>query len=156
MYWRDIKDNYKNWDVDSKGFSLSPDRFRIKVGTDVRIGNDVSIGNNDSIGNYASIGNYVSIGNCTGIGNDEIITKTPLYIQGSRHQVYVNSYKNKLVGVGCKRHTIQYWLDNYKEIGKDADYTQKEIEEYLVYIKLFDEHLKMLSGVSSDILRSDE
>ena len=34
------------------------------------------------------------------------------------------------VQIGCEKHSIYHWLEHYKEIGKNNDYTDKQIEMY--------------------------
>ena len=37
--------------------------------------------------------------------------------------------------IGCERHSIQHWLDNYKEIGLKNKYTAEQIKKYGKFIK---------------------
>lgn len=60
--------------------------------------------------------------------------KAPLQIQGTRHFVNI-SEKGKLK-IGCKDFTFDFWLKNFKEIGKAENYTADEIKEYELYINL--------------------
>ena len=39
------------------------------------------------------------------------------------------------IKIGCKVHSIKYWLDNFETIGKEAGYTLKQIEKYGEFIK---------------------
>ena len=32
--------------------------------------------------------------------------------------------------IGCHKFSLEYWLDNYKRIGENEDYSEKEIEIY--------------------------
>lgn len=50
MLWSEIKNDYKNWSIDTYGYSVSPDGFRISIG------NGSSIGDNSSIGITAASG----------------------------------------------------------------------------------------------------
>ena len=34
------------------------------------------------------------------------------------------------VQIGCEKHSIDHWLEHYKDIGKKNDYTDKQIERY--------------------------
>ena len=38
--------------------------------------------------------------------------------------------------IGCERHTIKYWLENYQAIGKNNSYSEKEIAMYGAWIKI--------------------
>jgi hypothetical protein len=40
------------------------------------------------------------------------------------------------IQIGCEKHSVQHWLDNYKEIGAKAGYSEKEIKQYGNVIKL--------------------
>jgi hypothetical protein len=51
---------------------------------------------------------------------------------GSRH-----SFKfSENIKIGCYEFSVDYWLENYENIGKKFNYTPKQIQEYLRYIKL--------------------
>jgi hypothetical protein len=39
------------------------------------------------------------------------------------------------IRIGCEAHSIQYWLENYVEIGKENYYTDEEIRRYGNFIK---------------------
>ena len=39
------------------------------------------------------------------------------------------------IAIGCQRHPIKHWLDNYVKIGKDNEYTEEQIEKYGSWIK---------------------
>ena len=45
----------------------------------------------------------------------------------SRHQVNVI---DNMVRIGCQNHDLQWWLENYQEVGQSERYTEKEIAEY--------------------------
>ena len=67
----------------------------------------------------------------------DIWDKTPLQIQGSLF--YVNMYSLYL-RIGCEKHTIPEWLENYREIAAENGITEESvIEEYYGYIKQFAE-----------------
>ena len=53
---------------------------------------------------------------------------SPLYIQGSVHPITVSSHTEVLIG--CKKHTIGWWVDHYAEVGKGEGYTEAQIVEY--------------------------
>jgi len=40
------------------------------------------------------------------------------------------------VKIGCEDHSSEYWLIMYETIGKENDYSDKQIEEYYEYIKI--------------------
>jgi len=43
---------------------------------------------------------------------------------------------NDLIKIGCEEHSIEYWLKNYRSIGKDANYSKDEIAIYGAFIKM--------------------
>jgi carbonic anhydrase/acetyltransferase-like protein (isoleucine patch superfamily) len=63
----------------------------------------------------------------------------PYYINGSEHNVnYVGHNDEKpMIMIGCKIHSLEHWLENYREIGYENDYTGEQIEEYGLYLDLF-------------------
>ena len=58
----------------------------------------------------------------------------PLQIQGSRH--LLNIPDGKTIQIGCKNGTPAWWRLNYKQVGKEQDYSEAQIAEYYEYIKL--------------------
>ncbi len=42
-----------------------------------------------------------------------------------------------MLKIGCIENTFDWWIENYKEIGKKENYSDGEISEYYEYIKLF-------------------
>jgi hypothetical protein len=40
------------------------------------------------------------------------------------------------IQIGCEKHSVKHWLDNYKEIGQKAGYSKKEIKQYGNMIRL--------------------
>jgi hypothetical protein len=59
---------------------------------------------------------------------------SPLFIQGSRH--YVSHSGKHELEIGCQRHLVSYWLENFSEIGIKHSYSAAQIEEYMHYINL--------------------
>lgn len=53
--------------------------------------------------------------------------------QLSKHRIIVST-KNQ-IQIGCKIHSPEFWLKNYKEIGKNEGYSEVEIEAYGVLIQ---------------------
>jgi hypothetical protein len=64
----------------------------------------------------------------------------PLQIQGSRH--FVNIPDGENIQIGCKCGSVDWWLENYEQIGKSEGYTQEQIKEYKRYIDLAAEMIK--------------
>jgi len=69
------------------------------------------------------------------------ISKTPLQIQGSRDFLIVIS--NEFISIGCRCHSLEYWLENYIKIGHDYNYLESQIAEYSEYFKLIEKLFKM-------------
>ena len=63
--------------------------------------------------------------------------KSPLFIIGSRHSL--TNAKHGYIQIGCHCKKIDWWLENYKDIGEKENYSKEEISEYGAYIKLFKE-----------------
>ena len=63
----------------------------------------------------------------------EYVEVKNLVIEGSRDKVTLT--KNGLLSIGCQDHTIAHWMERYKQIGQDEDYSEEEIEEYYRYIQ---------------------
>lgn len=63
-----------------------------------------------------------------------------LQIQGTRHFCYASfteDGKEIWLGIGCEFHSIDWWLENFEQIGKSESYTPDQIAEYKLYIDLF-------------------
>jgi hypothetical protein len=60
------------------------------------------------------------------------VTNFPYYINGSEHSVNYVGHKDEkpMIMIGCKIHSLEHWLENYREIGYENDYTEEQIEEY--------------------------
>lgn len=71
--------------------------------------------------------------NLQGAFLDDIQNKLIITFQAGRHFAY---YCDKYVKIGCKTHTLTDWLENYKKIGKEAEYTSLEIELYGKFIQM--------------------
>lgn len=65
-----------------------------------------------------------------GILKDEV---KPLQITGSQHFLIVQEIGK--IKIGCEHHTVEHWLENFKEIGTKAGYTESQIDEYFKHIK---------------------
>ena len=46
---------------------------------------------------------------------------------------------NTIIKIGCKEHTLDYWVTDVSEIGKWAGYTDTEIERHTKQVKLLGE-----------------
>jgi len=67
--------------------------------------------------------------------------KSPLQIQGTRH--FINECKKGNLKIGCFDLPIKEWKERYMKIGKENEYTDKEIKEYKLYIDLAEKLSKL-------------
>lgn len=75
----------------------------------------------------------LSVANLSGANLSEANGDNFLIFQAGKHYaVFAGGYGH----IGCKRHTYQYWLDNYMEIGKSNNYTDDQIDRYGALIKI--------------------
>jgi len=61
--------------------------------------------------------------------------RPPLQIQGSQHLLFSLIQKHR-IKIGCYDFTFSEWKKKYKKIGKENGYSDKQIEEYRLYIDL--------------------
>lgn len=73
---------------------------------------------------------------------------SPLYIQGSVHPITVSSRTE--VSVGCKKHSIGWWIDHYAEVGKGEGYTEAQIVEYGALLAAVKVWMEAKFGVSEE------
>jgi hypothetical protein len=66
-----------------------------------------------------------------------VLTAPMLMFHLERHAICV--YDN-LVAVGCELHTIDYWLNNYEQIGKKNNYSIEDIEVYGDLLRFINKH----------------
>jgi carbonic anhydrase/acetyltransferase-like protein (isoleucine patch superfamily) len=62
------------------------------------------------------------------VSGKNIVTKRTVSIVGLPRN-YITVTDNH-VNIGCKQHTLEFWLDNYKEIGRESGFSETEIEIY--------------------------
>jgi len=58
----------------------------------------------------------------------------PLQIQGSKH--FINECKIGFLKIGCIEYSFKEWKANFKNIGAENGYSEKQIKEYGLYIDL--------------------
>lgn len=80
-----------------------------------------------------NIGDWVHIGDGAKIGYRAHIIKS-LFITGTKNSL--NWYGTGIIHIGCHKKEIDWWVKNYKDIGKKEGYSEDEIEEYFEYIKI--------------------
>ena len=63
------------------------------------------------------------------------LTGTGVYLfKGPKDDAVYKSKDDKLY-IGCQVHSLDYWLKNYVDIGKEHEYTDEEREVYGAWIK---------------------
>lgn len=87
----------------------------------IRIGNDCELGYDCKLGDSCELGNGCKV-------------KHTLCIHASRHTI--TYWGCDAIQIGCKQYTIFEWLSNYENIGRSNNYSDKEIEEYWMYIDM--------------------
>lgn len=100
------------------------------VPASVHIPENTYIGGSAIIGDRASIGGGAIIGGGASIGDG--VNKV-LCIQGTAHTITACT-PTRDVQIGCKRHSIDWWLNHYKEVGAAERYTDDQIREYGIHL----------------------
>ena len=59
---------------------------------------------------------------------------SPLQIQGTKH--FFNVCAKGFIHIGCNKLSFEKWQKNYRRIGKKHGYSDEQIMEYGMYIKL--------------------
>jgi hypothetical protein len=60
-----------------------------------------------------------------------------IFITGSGNTV--NYYGLDVIHIGCIRKTIAEWQQQYREVGRENDYSDEQIREYGAYIQMIAE-----------------
>jgi len=120
--------------------------YGASIGDYASIGDHVSIGYRASIGDHASIGYGASIGDRASIGyrasiGDHVKLQKNFYIVSSKHCITYTG--NDTLSIGCHNYTIDKWLEKFEIIGKKANYSETEINEYKQYILMAKEFSKI-------------
>ena len=63
-----------------------------------------------------------------------------LRIQGSRHEL---NAVNDDVMIGCEWHPLAWWLEHYRAVGRQQEYTPQQIAEYRGYLAVVKHGLKL-------------
>lgn len=79
------------------------------------------------------MGDGCELGDSCKLGNGCKVKHT-LCIHASRHTI--TYWGCDAIQIGCKQYTISKWLSNYEKIGRSINYSDKEIEEYWMYIDM--------------------
>ena len=67
--------------------------------------------------------------------------KSPLQIQGTKH--FVNFCAKGKLKIGCYELDLDVWIKEFEYIGKKNGYSESEIKEYSLYIKLAKELIEL-------------
>ena len=89
-------------------------------------GNAQVLDNARVFGNAWVYGDAWVFGNAQVFGNMKV-TQNVLYMFLTRDNMTAS---DSHIAIGCELHTIQHWLEHYREIGKENDYTEDEISFY--------------------------
>ena len=109
--------------VDDDGWRILPNGYRVNLGDGVKLGDWVWLRDGVDVGDGVTLGDWVTLGN-DGVS----FAFSPLQIQGSRHLLYVAG--PSVIGIGCERHSAEWWLENYELEGRENGYTDAQIAEY--------------------------
>lgn len=85
------------------------------------------------MGYGCELGDGCKLGDSCELGNGCKVKHT-LCIHASRHTI--TYWGCDAIQIGCKQYTISKWLSNYEKIGRSINYSDKEIEEYWMYIDM--------------------
>lgn len=101
----------------------------IKQGSTIRY--KAFLDNGSIIGGKSDIGNESVL--CAGaIVDDDTILTVGFFVNGSKNQMcYVGNGK---ISINCQTNTIDWFKENYEQLGVDNNYTPEEIQEYYGYI----------------------
>ena len=112
-----------------------------------RIGDYAEIRDYAEIGDYAWIGHYVWIKDCARIGDYVSIghsaeiggtwPDSPVYIQGSRHEIYQSSPDFSKIVLGNITKPLDWWVENIRRRAEEHNYTPEQVQKYEAYIDLF-------------------
>ena len=93
----------------------------------------IQMGYGCELGNGCVLGDGCKLGDSCELGNGCKVKHT-LCIHASRHTI--TYWGCDAIQIGCKQYTISKWLSNYEKIGRSINYSDKEIEEYWMYIDM--------------------
>lgn len=100
--------------------------------------------NAEVFGNARVYGNAIISGNARVYGDARVFrsshTTIVKYFNLGKHIITVDG---DYLNIGCKSYTIDKWLDKGKKIGKENNYTNKEIDIYMNFIKFIKEQREL-------------
>ena len=105
---------------------------------DSRVYDSSRVSNNSRVYN-SIVDNSSIVDNNSRVSNssvyDSIVENVQLVsITGTQHGVHWRDGEH--IAIGCEVHTLEHWLENYAEIGKNNGYSDDQIEEYKRYIDI--------------------
>ena len=104
-----------------------------KLGNGCKLGYGCELGYDCWLGDGCKLGHDCELGYDCKLGNGCKVKHT-LCIHASRHTI--TYWGCDAIQIGCKQYTISKWLSNYEKIGRSNNYSDKEIEEYWMYIDM--------------------
>ena len=110
-----------------------------KLGNDCELGDGCKLGYGCELGDSCKLGYDCELGDGCKLGygcklGNGCKVKHTLCIHASRHTI--TYWGCDAIQIGCKQYTIFEWLSNYENIGRSNNYSDKEIEEYWMYIDM--------------------
>ena len=88
------------------------------------------------LGDWVTLGDRVTLGNRVMLGNRVRLEQNPFYVCSELPFIF-NGYNNR-IQIGCRDYTVDYWLENYKQVASEAGITDEQIiEKYYQLIKLY-------------------
>ena len=101
---------------------------------DAKVDGSVCVSGTARVGGTTHLSGLVRVAGDARIVDGEWTT-SPLHIQGSSYSL--TNAKPGYIQIGCELHTYKQWLRLGPKLAKEARFTEKEIEEYMAYIHLF-------------------
>ncbi len=96
------------------------------VGYGCTLGDGCTLGYGCTLGDRCTLGYRCKLGDGCTLGDD---CNRALYIQPSNgHAITVGG--EGYIQIGCKRHTADWWVSHYAEVGAEEGYTDAQINEY--------------------------
>ena len=66
-----------------------------------------------------------------------------MFLTGSNHSVAY--WGEDKIQIGCKSFSIEFWIENFAEVGKSQNYSNDQIAEYKTYIDIIANYHKTLN-----------
>ena len=124
--------------LDQRGTAWISDNA--KISGDARVSGNAQVSGDALVSGYAQVSGYALVS-----GDARLICgnflKSPLYIEGSRFAITVNSLD--CIFVGCTSMSLCDWRAKHQHLAKKYNFTLDEIQEYLLYLNMIEEYFKL-------------